>query len=175
MGIVLTLGYGSLSQSDLIAGLNRHGVRLVVDVRSYPDSGRSVMRRRELLPALKDAGIGYFSVPQLGGYDPRVKDGDYPALRQLPEFQHAIERLVEVARKDGTICLLCAESDPKKCHRKWAIQPELEQRGVEVKHLVQGKRAARRPSAPPRHTVQYLADRVVAVMRQATKKALAPA
>jgi len=132
-----TVGHSDHTLDKLIDLLRGAGVAQVVDVRARPGSRRHPQFGRESLEgALTRAGIGYAWLGDLlGGLlgKPFATD-TWRELRALPRFQAGIDRL-----KQGfpePCALLCAERDPLRCHRFWAIGEELAAQGIPVRHLL---------------------------------------
>ncbi|MEM2998202.1 MAG: DUF488 domain-containing protein, partial [Thermoproteota archaeon] len=48
-------------------------------------------------------------------------------------FKKGVERLLELAR-DRRVCLMCLETDPKYCHRRFIAQ-YLRKKGVRILHI----------------------------------------
>jgi hypothetical protein len=66
--MVLTIGHSTRSGDALIAALDAHGVRRLVDIRTIPRSRHNPQFNREALAeALPAAGIAYEHRPGLGG------------------------------------------------------------------------------------------------------------
>src|SRR5437588_3037450 len=134
--MLYTVGHGLLSGETLIANLSRHGIDLVVDVRSQPVSTRAPHFNRELLKrALEASGISYAWMGQaLGGRPPsrlRTRAGapDYERMAQEPATVSALDRLAGAAAS-RKIALLCSESRPELCHRTLMLEPQLEMRSA---------------------------------------------
>jgi len=143
-GSLLTVGHSNRKLSDLLSLLKGAAVQVVVDVRSSPFS-RYVpqFNKAEVAKALGEAGFHYlFMGDTIGGKpdDSRYlkEDGstDYDALRASRRFQGGIDRLLKGAAQGWIIALMCAEEEPRNCHRHLLIARELElARGVAVWHL----------------------------------------
>jgi uncharacterized protein (DUF488 family) len=59
---------------------------------------------------------------------------DYDRVEAQEFYQRGIERLLDgIAR--FRVCLLCAEEDPSRCHRRLLITRTLVRRGVDVRHI----------------------------------------
>jgi uncharacterized protein (DUF488 family) len=139
---ILSIGHSNHAIERFVALLREHGVAAVADVRSRPYS-RWVphFNKAALSSALAAAGIRYlFLGRELGGrpegdeyYD---DDGrvDYARRARAPDFAAGIERLLHVARQ-GSTAILCAEEDPRRCHRRLLVTPALLAHGAEVIHL----------------------------------------
>jgi len=60
----------------------------------------------------------------------------YDALARLATFQAGLERLQKGVAAGWRIGLMCAEEDPRKCHRHLLIARELEkERNIPVWHI----------------------------------------
>jgi len=142
---LFTLGHSVMQSSAFLEILERHGISLVIDVRSKPQSYRFPhFDQAELEKTLSAGGIRYlFLGEELGGRpeDPKAyrSDGlvDYRTWRKSRPIQYGIERVLrELAGCD--LVLMCAEEDPLNCHRFLMICPELVMVGVEPCHIRKG-------------------------------------
>ena len=89
MATVYTIGHSTRSLQELIAALQAHGIRTLVDIRSFPMSRRLPHFNREALELeLPRAGIAYVWMKDLGG---RRKIG---AHRQPCRGRYAAARAV---------------------------------------------------------------------------------
>ena len=143
---VFTIGHSTRPIEDLLALLTEHGIRTLVDVRRYPGSRRHPQFSRDALAAsLASAGLEYVHEPDLGGRRAARPDSPHTAWRveafrgyadhmESPEFQTALERLIERARETATV-ILCAEAVPWRCHRR-LITDALLARGVPVYEII---------------------------------------
>lgn len=125
---VLTVGHGLLPLGELGPLLRGTGVDLLVDVRAFPTSRRNPDARRErLAEGLGSFGVSYRWEERLGGRrgepregtDPRIADPSlraYAAHMRTPVFRTAIDELLGEADR-GTVVIMCAEGDPRRCHR----------------------------------------------------------
>ena len=145
---IFSIGHGNRSASDFVAQLRAAGVDCLVDVRAYPASKRHPQfARMALEPALRAVGIRYlWEGTALGGMrspQPRSRHVALsdPAMRGFadhtasPLFSGAIARLLGLAATTPTV-LMCAEKDPRHCHRVF-IADALLLAGVEVRHLLE--------------------------------------
>lgn len=153
---IYTIGHSSLPFSEFASMLIRHGIGLVVDVRSSPYSRHAPQfSKRELAASLEQAGIRYIHEgKRLGGRpdDPAcyrkgfvpdeeidyLDEVDYAAVMKKPWFLEGIERLLVEAAKTPT-AVLCSEADPGACHRHHLIAAYLNRAhaSVDVIHIVQ--------------------------------------
>jgi uncharacterized protein (DUF488 family) len=66
---ILTIGHSTHSMEAFVELLLAHGVKRLVDVRSFPRSRRNPHFNHDVLPgSLKEVGIEYRHVPGLGGF-----------------------------------------------------------------------------------------------------------
>ena len=129
MATVFTIGHSTRSLQELVDALRAHGIRTLVDIRSFPMSRRFPHFNREVLEReLPQAGIAYVWMKDLGGRRGKQRD-DSPnvALRNdsfrnyadymLTEpFQRAVEELLRLAGQSPT-AIMCAERVYFRCHR----------------------------------------------------------
>ena len=121
MTVIYTIGYQRLDPLQLIGLLHEHGVSLLLDVRSRPYSRFKGFNKKALAATVEEAGIGYqWAGERLGGFS---------EIREA-----AIAGLAETAR-GNTVCLMCMEADPDKCHRKTEIARRLTDYDVSVHHI----------------------------------------
>jgi len=153
--LILTIGHSTRPIDDFIALLKAHGVERLVDIRTVPRSRTNPQFNRETLPkSLKGAGIDYSHLGALGGLRHAKPDSlntgwrntsfrGYADYMQTPEFREAVEKLVEIARKQQ-IAIMCAEAVPWRCHRS-LVADALSANGISVEHIMSTTR--RQPHA----------------------------
>lgn len=139
---VLTIGHSNHALEFLIGLLQRHRVTALADVRSAPYSRFNPQFNRDALSAgLKKHGIEYvFLGHALGGRsdDPACYENGrvrYDRVAGTESFRHGLNRVVHGA-EDHLIVLLCAEREPLECHRTLLVARALEERGLEVAHIL---------------------------------------
>ncbi len=141
--LIHTIGHSDHDTVVFIALLRRHRITLVVDVRSQPYSRWAHQFNREILARdLQDSGIAYqFMGDTLGGrppdpalYDPGQERPDYRRMEQTPNYQAAIDRLLDLARTER-VAVMCSEGDYHSCHRHLLITQTLLVRGARVLHI----------------------------------------
>ncbi len=138
---IYTLGHGRLPAKDLVGLLKAHGVDLVVDVRAAPFSRHNPEANQQALArALKEAGIGYLWMGDRLGGKPRGKKGALDVAAKLadPRFWEGIKALLKLREEGRTLALLCAEEDPRRCHRRFLVTRALLEKGMlpeEVLHI----------------------------------------
>jgi uncharacterized protein (DUF488 family) len=123
MRVIYMIGHSNHRIGEFIALLQRHGVQLLVDVRTWPQSNRAPQFNRDNVDlALKQAGIGYRWVPALGG------------LRPSPRAI-ILKTLTGLLNDQRTICLMCSEGDFKGCHRHYLLAPVVQSLSYQVQHI----------------------------------------
>ncbi len=155
---VWTVGHSNRSLEEFVGLLRAHAATLVVDVRKMPGSRRNPQFGRDVLSqALRQAGIGYMHMPELGGLRHRRPDSPntgwenasfqgYSDYMLTPEFQKGLQALLERAREERVV-LMCAEAVPWRCHRS-LIADALVVRGVAVEHILGASRTQRHVLRP---------------------------
>ena len=154
---LLTVGHSILDFENFAAMLKDHGVELVVDVRSTPQSARlphfSLPGFEKLLRA---EHLDYlFLGEELGGRpddaDAYRPDGvvDYQARRKSYAFQAGLNRLCKEL-EGRLVAMMCAEEDPLECHRFLMVCPELTKLGVFPSHIRKGSRIETQEEAETR-------------------------
>ena len=126
--IIFTIGHSTHPIEEFIDILNAHGVRRLVDVRTIPKSRRNPQFWSDALAAsLRDAGITYRHVKELGGLRHRRKDSPNGAWRNASfqgyadymlteEFNAAVDDLLARGHNND-LAIMCAEAVPWRCHR----------------------------------------------------------
>jgi uncharacterized protein (DUF488 family) len=141
---VSTIGHGARPAAELVATLAGAGVETLVDVRRHPGSRRNPQFARDALASsLACAGIDYAHAPALGGLRSGVAGEErfaclrpaafasYAAWMSSVEWQEALAAALARPRP----CLMCAETSPRRCHRR-LIADLLSARGHDVVHLI---------------------------------------
>lgn len=125
---VLTVGHSTRTIEEFIALLTAHKVKQLVDVRTVPRSRHNPQFNNDpLAVSLREAGIRYLHMGELGGLRHPKRDSTNTAWRNLsfrgyadymqtPEFEKALHELMRVAQKRRT-AIMCAEAVPWRCHR----------------------------------------------------------
>jgi uncharacterized protein (DUF488 family) len=131
---------------ELIEVLAAHAIQTLVDIRSFPMSGRLPHFNRESIEAsLSEVGIRYLWMKGLGGRRKKIReDSPHWALRSpsfrnyadymlTKEFENSIAALVALG-DHSRIALMCAERLFFRCHRM-LVADWLVAHGHEVLHL----------------------------------------
>jgi uncharacterized protein (DUF488 family) len=136
------VGHSTHPIEHFIGLLRRHGIELLVDVRSTPFSRfNPQFNRASLSHSLASAGIRYeFLGEELGARsnDPGCYENgrvSYARLAATPLFRQGVER-VRAAAETQRVAMMCAEREPLECHRTILITRELEREGERVTHIL---------------------------------------
>lgn len=109
--------------------LDHYHVQTIIDVRSQPYSKWAPdFTKTKLEESAGSTGFGYRWMGRtLGG-------------RHLPDEAQLASGIDEVIGLCAAshVVLLCAEEDPRHCHRDQVLAPELTARGYEVLHILPG-------------------------------------
>ena len=139
---VLTIGHSNHTLGFFIELLRRHRVTALADVRSAPYSRfNPEFNRGALADSLKGNGIDYVYLGDaLGGRsdDPACYENGrvrYDRVAETASFRHGLDRVADGAA-DHRIVLLCAEREPLDCHWALLVSRALDERGIEVAHIL---------------------------------------
>jgi len=123
---IFTIGYEGTTVAELIAALQKVGIKRLIDVRALPLSRRPGFSKSPLRAALEEAGIDYVHLKALGtpaegraaARAGRHADLEriYAGQLELPEAIAQGALMLELAREKPS-ALLCMERDPVHCHR----------------------------------------------------------
>lgn len=139
MPTIFTIGHSTHELDGFLALLRGAEIELLVDVRRYPSSRRFPWFNG---PALAEAVPAYRHEEALGGRRQPAPDSrnagwrvgqfrGYADHMASPEFQAALDRLLEEPRRTA---VMCAEAQWWRCHRR-LLSDALVARGAEVVHL----------------------------------------
>ena len=154
MATVYTIGHSTRAFDELVAALKAHGIRALVDIRSFPMSRRMPHFNRESLEVeLPKHGIAYVWMKELGGRRKKIRNDspntglrndsfrNYADYMLTEEFAQGVERLLEVTA-GGNTAILCAERVYFQCHRM-LVSDYLTAHGHTVLHIDDDKRPLR--------------------------------
>jgi uncharacterized protein (DUF488 family) len=139
--------------------LKGNEIKVLADVRAWPRSKRYPHFNKDALTeSLRAHGIRYEHFPELGGKRKSSPDSRNTAWRNVSfrgyadymetaQFQKGIERLLDVARNDGSTAIMCAEAVWWRCHRS-LIADYLKARGVEVLNILSANKVEPHPYTP---------------------------
>jgi uncharacterized protein (DUF488 family) len=153
-----TIGHSTRMLDELISVLQAHSIETLVDIRSFPMSRRLPHFNRESLDeSLRNAGIKYVWMKELGGRRKKIRDDSpHVALRSpsfrnyadymlTPDFQQGISELLNLAQH-SRMAYMCAERVYFRCHRM-LVSDWLVAHGHQVQHI-----DAQGPTRPHRLT-----------------------
>jgi uncharacterized protein (DUF488 family) len=144
--VLFTIGFTRKSLREFITLLREAGVDGVVDIRLNNTSQLAgYAKRDDLAFILETFGIGYLEERRLAPtetlLDTYHRDHDWAAYE--PEFRSILaERpiadiLAAIVMRFERPCLLCAEPEPTRCHRRLVAEAFTQLRpSLEVRHLV---------------------------------------
>jgi len=137
-----TIGYEKKDIDQFLNALVSNNIDLLIDIRRNPFSMNFIYIKDTLMKKLKDVGIDYLHIPELGIESEERKNlntkADYEELfakyqQVLPLKEVYINRIIEL----GTtmrIALLCFEADCDFCHRR-EVAKVIKSKKHEVTHL----------------------------------------
>jgi len=130
---IYTIGHSNHTIAGLAALLRKHDIACVVDVRSVPYSRYwTQFQKKHLRAGLAEQRIAYcWMGDRLGG----KIDCSYDERAAQPEFRAAIADLLALAAEQPT-AILCAEKDPRNCHRRKLLTPALAAQNAVVHHIL---------------------------------------
>ena len=146
---VWTIGHWTCEPATVLHTLASADVDLIVDVRKMPGSRRSPQfDSDEMASWLREVGIGYLHLSELGGRRPKQKDVDptinagwqnasfknYADYTLTADFERGLDRLIDLAGSHH-VAVMCGEPMPWRCHRL-LIANALTARGWTVVHLI---------------------------------------
>jgi uncharacterized protein (DUF488 family) len=146
---IWTVGHSTRELADFLHLLEENNIEAIADVRSLPGSRKfPQFNSEDLEPALREAGMDYKLIKQLGGRRKVRPDSPHTVWRHksfrgyadymdTPGFEEGIEILIELAREKRT-AIMCAEAVWWRCHRSM-IADHLKARGAIVEHIMDGK------------------------------------
>jgi len=153
---IWTIGHSTRTIEEFVRALQAHGIKWVADVRLLPGSKRYPQFNKErLAKSLTDHAIGYEHFPELGGRRRSLRDSRNTAWRNeafrgyadymdTAEFSRGIARLREMAERQGTVAIMCAEAVWWRCHRS-LIADYLKAQGTEVIHIMDANKTQPHP------------------------------
>jgi uncharacterized protein (DUF488 family) len=145
---IFTIGHAALPIEVFIEALQRHRIKILVDIRRYPGSRHAPQfGQGALRPELETAGIGYVYLGALGGRRKARPDSlntawrnasfrGYADYMETEEFQLGLAELMEIGR-DARVAIMCAESVWWRCHRAM-VADALLAHGWRVWHIMPG-------------------------------------
>jgi uncharacterized protein (DUF488 family) len=141
--VLYSIGHGARSLAVFLELVQRHELRGIVDVRSFPGSRFHPQYNGKALQAsLESIGIAYYFLgASLGG---RPKDSalldssgkpDYDAMAKASRYLDGLKELLHINDSSGPVAMMCWERDPRDCHRSKLIGASLLEQGIDVVHI----------------------------------------
>lgn len=140
---VYTMGYEGATVEDFIASLKLVGIDTIIDVREYPVSRKKGFSKTAFSTLLKEAGIKYTHLVDLGCPKPirdqyRIDNNWQNYTTAFVEYLNTqldyIDELGNLA-SHSAYCLVCFERDQNLCHRSLIANAIRQRHQTEVKHL----------------------------------------
>jgi uncharacterized protein (DUF488 family) len=144
--IVFSIGYEGKSLLLFIETLLKNNINQVIDIRENPISRKPGFSKRTLKKALKEVGISYKNIRELGT-DKRSRD-KYKKTGKIEDLLRIYEKRL-IKKEDyydilkalinfRLSAIMCFEDDYRKCHRQ-KVEDKLIDDGIRVKHICNGK------------------------------------
>ena len=140
---IFTIGHSTHPFAEFVGLLRRHGVTALADVRSTPFSHfNPQFNRPALQQGMKAHAIKYVFLGRELGARPQdrscYENGQvrFDRLKETALFKGGIKRVMR-GLETCAVALMCAEKDPKDCHRALLVAPALTELGVEVFHIME--------------------------------------
>ncbi len=127
---IWTIAHSDHSIPIFVELIKDYSIEILVDIRRFPTSKIEHFKKEQIVRWLPEYGIEYAWLgEELGGY----RKGGYKRHMQPKPFKNVIRRLLEIS-KQKRICIVCMETNPKYCHRRF-ISQYLE-KGVKIVHIL---------------------------------------
>lgn len=123
--LLFSCGHSNKPIAIFLDVLKKHGIDVLVDVRTLPVSRFCPhFNQKALQETLAKETIKYlYRGKNLGGRGVNV------------EYEEAIDELVDMAKKGAKVAVMCSEGDYHNCHRYSTLTPSFEERGATVEHI----------------------------------------
>jgi uncharacterized protein (DUF488 family) len=143
---IYTIGHSTRSLDDLVAALQAHDIKTLIDIRAFPMSRRLPHFNRESLEeALPTSGIAYVWEKRLGGRRKKTRENspnfalrndsfrNYADYMLTDDFKAAMKDAILLSEQNPT-AIMCAERVYFQCHRM-LVSDWLALHGHEVLHI----------------------------------------
>lgn len=165
---IFTTGYSTYTIDRWVSMVKKHGVEMLVDIRTMGKQASTARRpdvaKDALEIALPERGMKYVTIPELGGYrhkkDTGLDENDSPnralnkengftssAFRRYADymytnsaFEAGVEELLALASQ-YTLAVFCCEGWHRKCHRNILADYLTAFNLATVRHISSGVRA----------------------------------
>ena len=136
-----SIGHSNHEPEKFFGLIESHGIEKLIDIRRVPYSGRFPhFNRDNLFESCEERGIEYVWMGEsLGGA--KGTDRDIGEIESSGQFIESIKNIARVYSADDseTACLLCAERNPKECHRATLVGRALralELKPIDLQHIL---------------------------------------
>ncbi len=123
-----SIGYGQKSFEKFLRELVSFDIKVLVDVRSAPYSKwKTDFRKENLEKLVQNTGLEYLWLGNLLGGMPQCpacyENGklNYTKVQEQTFFKEGIKILLRFQQEKKKVALMCAEENPKHCHRSKLI------------------------------------------------------
>lgn len=130
---IFTIGTGNRSMEEFLCLLAAYQIEAIADVRRIPTSRHRHFKQTNLKASLKQNGIAYHHIVELGGY----REGGYTRYMKTREFEEGLQYVEQLARSKR-VAITCAELLHYKCHRRFTADA-LTFHGHTVLHIIDEK------------------------------------
>ena len=122
-GSVFTVGHSNMKAEEFDALMKRHGIQVLVDIRSYTSSKYNPQFNKPVLDKrMAGMDVEYHHFPEFGGKQ-FVGEGDakrqlsYEEIMKTDAFKKGMKDLRDCVKDGYRVALMCSEQDPMDCHR----------------------------------------------------------
>jgi len=131
--VIYFLGTSNRGIEEFLEILKAYSINLVVDVRRFPTSKFAHFKKENLKIFLLKENIKYLYLgKELGGY----RNEGYESYINTEEFKKAIKLLKDLSQ-ENTLCIICAEKIPFRCHRRFIAQELAKDKELKVIHILE--------------------------------------
>lgn len=153
--VIYTIGHSTYTLEDFMNILQKHGIKVVVDVRRFPGSKRYLWFNKENLEKeLGNHGIDYTHFEALGGRRKVLLNSPnnrwrndafrgYADYMETADFEKAIKRLEDIAL-ERLVVYMCSEAVWWSCHRSM-ISDFLKAQGWTILHVMNNPQTVEHP------------------------------
>ncbi len=131
--MIYTIGYSTRTLPEFIAELEKRSITQLCDVRSSPWSRNAAFNASQIERWSEAAGIMYRRCGDVLGGRADIPLDD-------PAYVASLDQIVNASLREH-VAIMCAEGDPRQCHRTWDIGASLLLRhGVIVRNILRNGR-----------------------------------
>ncbi len=146
-----TLGHNGRDFNEFIELLRRFSIEILVDIRRFPKSRFEWFNKEFLEISLPRYGVEYIALKELGALGISREIEPLPILSECtpsktyrayitylltnPKAKEALNKLMDLIKKNRVVCIMCRERIPWRCHRKY-VSDILMAKGFKVIHIL---------------------------------------